>query len=42
MDKSDLGNRMKRYEKQSRQTLIGRTPVIVRLDGKGSQSSPRA
>lgn len=34
MDKSNLGNRMKMYEKQSRQTLMRRNPVIVRLDGK--------
>lgn len=34
MDKSSLGDRMKRYEKASRVTLTGRLPLIIRLDGK--------
>jgi len=38
MDKSDLGNRMKAYENVSRNFLIKRMPVIIRLDGKAFHS----
>ena len=34
MDKSTLGDRMKGYEKIPKTSLMRRTPVIVRLDGK--------
>jgi len=35
MDKTSIGDRMKlKYEMRSRTFLTGRTPVIVRLDGK--------
>lgn len=34
MDKSSLGDRMKRYESVSKTKLLRRTPVIIRLDGK--------
>ena len=33
MDKSSLGDRMKRYESVSKGILVPRTPVILRLDG---------
>lgn len=33
MDKSSLGDRMKRYERVSKGTLVSRMPVILRLDG---------
>ena len=32
MDTSDIGNRMKEYEKVSRNFLVRRTPVAIRLD----------
>lgn len=34
MDKSDLAERMKTYEKVSRNSLVRRIPVIIRIDGK--------
>lgn len=34
MDRSDLGNRMKRYEQVSRNFLVHRMPTILRIDGK--------
>jgi len=34
MDKTSLGDRMKEYENVTRNKLIRRTPVIIRLDGK--------
>lgn len=34
MEHSDLGKRMKAYESVSRNFLMKRTPVIIRLDGK--------
>lgn len=34
MDKTSLGDRMKGYERTSSSTLLRRTPVIVRVDGK--------
>jgi len=34
MNKDSLGDRMKRYENVTRNYLVRRTPVIVRLDGK--------
>jgi tRNA(His) guanylyltransferase len=30
----DLGDRMKRYESVSQQFLMGKTPIIIRIDGK--------
>ena len=33
-DKTNLGNRMKGYENITRNHLIGRMPVVLRLDGK--------
>ena len=33
-DKTSLGDRMKRYEGVSQSSLMPRTPVIIRLDGK--------
>lgn len=35
MDKTSLGDRMKRYEKNHDHVLMNRVPVIVRVDGKG-------
>jgi tRNA(His) guanylyltransferase len=35
MDKTSLGDRMKRYEAATDALLVPRTPVMVRLDGKG-------
>ena len=32
--KTTLGNRMKAYERVSEQVLVGRMPMIIRLDGK--------
>lgn len=32
-DRSDIGNRMKAYEKVSKSVLMKRTPVVIRLDG---------
>jgi len=34
MDKTSLGDRMKKYETVSKTKLLRRTPVIIRLDGK--------
>lgn len=34
MDKTSLGNRMKQYEAASKNYLMRRNPVIIRLDGK--------
>lgn len=34
MDTSDMAKRMKEYEKNSRTSLMKRTPVIIRVDGK--------
>lgn len=38
MEKSSLGDRMKRYENVNRYSLVRRTPVIIRLDGKAFHS----
>lgn len=38
MDKSSLGDRMKQYEAVSKNKLIKRVPVIVRIDGKAFSS----
>lgn len=38
MEKSGLGDRMKRYEDVNRNFLTRRTPVIIRLDGKAFHS----
>ena len=35
MDRSDLANRMKNYEKVSKTVLMNRTPVAIRLCWKG-------
>jgi tRNA(His) guanylyltransferase len=35
MDKTSLGDRMKKYERSYENHIIGRVPVIIRLDGKG-------
>ena len=35
MDKSTLGARMKKYERSYDYQIIGRIPIIIRLDGKG-------
>jgi len=37
----NLGDRMKMYEIQSRSTLLRRTPVIIRLDGKAFHTFTR-
>lgn len=34
MSKDSLGDRMKRYEKASKTSLVPRMPIIVRVDGK--------
>ena len=34
MDKTSIGNRMKEYERVTKNKLTRRTPVIIRLDGK--------
>jgi tRNA(His) 5'-end guanylyltransferase len=34
MDKTSIGDRMKRYEKVTKDYLVRRMPVIIRLDGK--------
>jgi len=34
MDKTSIGNRMKAYERVTKQKLMRRTPVVIRLDGK--------
>lgn len=38
MRKDNLGNRMKRYEHVNRNSLMRRSPVIIRLDGKAFHS----
>ncbi|MEM4260957.1 MAG: tRNA(His) guanylyltransferase Thg1 family protein, partial [Candidatus Woesearchaeota archaeon] len=38
MKKSSIDDRMKRYENVNRYSLIRRTPVIIRLDGKAFHS----
>ena len=38
MDTSDLGKRMKSYEKVAQSYLYKRTPVIIRLDGKAAHT----
>lgn len=38
MDRSSLGTRMKQYESVSKTSLMRRTPVIMRLDGKAFHS----
>jgi tRNA(His) guanylyltransferase len=35
MDKTSLGDRMKRYEASGESYLVPRTPLMLRLDGKG-------
>jgi len=41
MDKSSLGDRMKRYEAVSSHILTNRTPVIIRIDGKAFHTFTR-
>ncbi len=41
MDKSKLGDRMKRYEAVSKTLLMRRTPVIIRVDGKAFHTLTR-
>lgn len=41
MDKSTLGDRMKGYERVSKNSLMCRTPVIIRLDGKAFHTYTR-
>ena len=41
MDTSDLGKRMKGYEKVAQSYLYKRTPVIIRLDGKAAHTFTR-
>lgn len=41
MDKSSLGNRMKRYESVSKNYLMRKQPVIIRLDGKAFHTFTR-
>lgn len=41
MDKSSIGNRMKRYESVPKIALTRRTPVIIRLDGKAFHTFTR-
>lgn len=38
MDASDIANRMKNYESVSKNTLMQRMPVIIRIDGKAFHS----
>ena len=38
MDRISLGDRMKRYEAVSKNFLMRRQPVIIRLDGKSFHS----
>lgn len=40
-DKSDIGNRMKRYENVPRIYLTPRTPAIIRIDGKAFHTFTR-
>ena len=41
MDKTSLGDRMKNYENVSRNYLVRRMPVIIRLDGKAFHTLTR-
>lgn len=41
MEKSGLGDRMKRYEDVNRHFLTRRTPVIIRIDGKAFHTFTR-
>ena len=41
MDKTSIGNRMKEYERVTKNKLTRRTPVIIRLDGKAFHSWTR-
>jgi tRNA(His) 5'-end guanylyltransferase len=41
MEKSSLGDRMKNYEAVSKSKLMGRTPVIIRIDGKAFHTYTR-
>lgn len=41
MDTTDLANRMKKYEAVSKDTLITRMPVILRIDGKAFHTFTR-
>ena len=41
MERSDLGDRMKRYESVSKTRLTNRTPVIIRIDGKAFHTFTR-
>lgn len=41
MDKTSLGNRMKSYEIISKNFLMRRVPVVIRLDGKSFHSFTR-
>lgn len=41
MDRSDFGDRMKTYEAVTRNYLVRRMPVIIRLDGKSFHSFTR-
>lgn len=41
MDRSDLANRMKKYELVSKSVLINRIPVIIRLDGRAFHTFTR-
>lgn len=40
-NKTSLGDRMKGYERVARQTLLRRTPVIIRVDGKAFHTFTR-
>ena len=42
MDKTSLGDRMKGYEACTQSTLLRRTPVIIRVDGKAFHTFTRA
>lgn len=41
MDKTSLGDRMKRYESVSKNFLMRRQPAIIRLDGKAFHTFTR-
>ena len=41
MDKTQIGDRMKRYEQVPRVRLMRRTPVIIRIDGKAFHTYTR-
>ena len=41
MDKTSLGDRMKGYEGNTKRFLLGRTPVIIRVDGKAFHTFTR-